>query len=64
VRDRDGRITSLGDIILKVGNTNVQGRYDVIQQVAKRRPGDTVTLSVWRNKRPVDLKFVLNRVTQ
>ncbi len=63
-RDRDGRVTRLGDIILKVGNTTVQGRYDVIQQVAKRRPGDTVTLSVWRNKRPVELKFVLNRVTQ
>jgi serine protease Do len=62
--DRDGRITALGDVILKVGNRDVQGRYDVIQQVAKRRPGDTVTLSVWRNKRPVELKFTLNRVTQ
>ncbi len=64
VRDRDGRITGLGDIILKVGNISVQGRYDVIQQVAKRRPGDTVSLSVWRNKRPFELKFVLNRVSQ
>jgi serine protease Do len=62
--DRDGRITALGDVILKVGNRDVQGRYDVIQQVAKRRPGDTVVLSVWRNKRPAELKFTLNRVTQ
>ena len=63
-QDRDGRISALGDIILKVGETSVQGRYDVIQQVAKRRPGDTVSLSVWRNKKPVELKFILNRVTQ
>ncbi|MFN3265569.1 MAG: S1C family serine protease [Deinococcales bacterium] len=62
--DRDGRISELGDVILKVGSRDVQGRYDVIQQVAKRRPGDTITLSVWRNRRPVELKFVLNRVTQ
>lgn len=52
-RDRDGRLVSLGDIILRVDNQTVTNRFEVIQQVARRRPGQTVTLSVWRNRAPV-----------
>lgn len=52
-RDRDGKLVSLGDIILKVDDQVVAGRFDVVQQVARRRPGQTVTLRVWRNKVPV-----------
>jgi serine protease Do len=62
--DRDGRIVALGDIILRVNNTVIQGRYDVIQQVARRRPNEVVTMNVWRNKKAVDLKVTLTRVTR
>jgi S1-C subfamily serine protease len=55
----DGKLKRLGDIILKVDNKVVQGRFDTIQEVAKRRPGQTLTLTVWRNKKPVQLKVTV-----
>jgi S1-C subfamily serine protease len=55
----DGKLKRLGDVILRVDNVTVQGRFDTIQEIAKRRPGQTLTLSVWRNKRPVQLKVTV-----
>jgi serine protease Do len=49
----------LGDIILKVDSKAVQGRFDTIQEIAKRRPGQVLTLTVWRNKKPVQLKVTV-----
>ena len=59
VRNRDGKLAELGDIILKVDDTTVQDRFGVLQQVAKARPGKVVTLRVWRNKAPVTVKVTI-----
>ena len=56
VLDKDGKLESLGDIILKVDNRVTKGRFEVIQEVAKRRPGQSVGLTVWRNKSPLQVK--------
>ncbi len=55
----DGKLKRLGDIILKVDNKVVGGRFDAIQEIAKRRPGQVLTLTVWRNKKPVQLKVTV-----
>ncbi|HEX2863936.1 MAG TPA: trypsin-like peptidase domain-containing protein [Deinococcales bacterium] len=59
VRNRDGKLAELGDIILKVNDTTVADRYGVLQEVAKARPGKVVTLRVWRNKAPVTVKVTI-----
>ena len=55
--NRDGKLETLGDIIIKVDTLVVRNRFDVVQEIAKRRPGQTVTLTVWRNKQPVQVKL-------
>ena len=48
-RDRYGKLVELGDVIVAVGSTTVQNRFDVIREIARRRPGDEVELTIWRN---------------
>jgi S1-C subfamily serine protease len=42
----------------------VRNKFDVVQEVAKRRPGQGVTLTVWRNKQPVQLKVQITARTR
>lgn len=58
-----GKLTEIGDIILKVNDKQVRDRYDVIQEVSRFRPGQSVTLSLWRNNRPVTVKVAITART-
>ncbi len=57
--DREGKLEALGDIILKVDNSIVEDRFRVTQEIAKRRPGQTVSLLLWRNKQAVRVKITI-----
>jgi S1-C subfamily serine protease len=62
--NRDGKLETLGDIVIKVDSVAVRNKFDVVQEVAKRRPGQGVTLTVWRNKQPVQLKVQITARTR
>ncbi|GGK37907.1 hypothetical protein GCM10008955_34770 [Deinococcus malanensis] len=64
LRNSRGQLLSpLGDIIVAVNGQRVQSSFDVVRLVAARRPGQTVTLRVWRNKKAVDVKVTLLKRT-
>lgn len=60
---KDQLLAPLGDIIVAVDNQRVQSAFDVARLVAAKRPGQTVALRVWRNKKSVDLKVTLLKRT-
>lgn len=58
-RDHLGKLVSLGDIILAVNGHPVSSRIDIIQQIARYRPGNQVTLALWRNKKKIEATIIL-----
>lgn len=52
-------LAPLGDIIVAIDGRRVTSRFDVIRAVAAKRPGQVVTLTVWRNKKEVAVKVTL-----
>lgn len=60
---KDQLLAPLGDIIVAVDGARVQSSYDVTRLVAAKRPGQTVTLRLWRNKKSVDVKVTLLKRT-
>lgn len=58
-----GQLVSLGDVIVAVDGVRTRNQYDVIRLVAAKRPGDTVTLKLWRNRKEVNLKVPLAKRT-
>jgi 2-alkenal reductase len=48
-----------GDIITKVGNTAIDQTHSYLNTLYNYKPGDTVTLTVVRNRQAVDLKVTL-----
>lgn len=64
LRNSRGQLLSpLGDIIVAVNGQRVQSSFDVVRLVAAKRPGQTITLRVWRNKKAVDVKVTLLKRT-
>lgn len=63
VRNSRGLLVVLGDVITAVNGKRVRTSFDVIRMVAAQRPGSTVTLQVWRNKKKVNVKVKLKRRT-
>ena len=59
VVDKDGKLEALGDIILKVEGKVIKDRFEVVQEIAKRRPGQTASLTIWRNKQAVQIKVAI-----
>ena len=59
----DQLVAPLGDVIVAVDGARVQNAFDVTRLVAAKRPGQTVTLRVWRNKKSVDVKVTLLKRT-
>jgi serine protease Do len=55
----NGKVEQLGDVILKVGNEAVKDKYDVIQRIAQNRPGKGVQLTIWRDKKLVVVKVIV-----
>jgi serine protease Do len=60
---KDQLLAPLGDIIVGVDGQRVQDSFDVIRLVATKRPGQTVTLKVWRNRQEVNVKVTLLKRT-
>ncbi|WP_291426186.1 S1C family serine protease [Deinococcus sp.] len=60
---KDQLLAPLGDIIVAVDNQRVKNTFDVARLVAAKRPGQTVTLKVWRNKKAVNVKVTLLKRT-
>ncbi|GAA5514237.1 putative serine protease HhoB [Deinococcus carri] len=64
LRNSRGQLLApLGDIIVAVDGQRVRDSYDVARLVAAKRPGQTVTLRLWRGKKPVDVKVTLLKRT-
>ncbi|MBZ9750112.1 S1C family serine protease [Deinococcus sp. HMF7604] len=61
--NRDQLLAPLGDVIVQVDGQRVRDSFDVIRLVAAKRPGQTVTLDVWRNKKRVAVKVTLLKRT-
>lgn len=60
---KDQLLAPLGDVIIEVNGQRVRDAFDVIRLVATKRPGQTVTLKVWRNRQEVDVKVTLLKRT-
>ncbi|BDG18109.1 serine protease [Thermus thermophilus] len=58
-RDTQGRLLALGDVILAVDGVAVKDKADVVRLVAQRRPGDRVRLTLWRDRRRLEVTVVL-----
>ncbi|MBB6096625.1 S1-C subfamily serine protease [Deinobacterium chartae] len=63
-RDVQGQLVTLGDIIIAVDGRRVKDQYDITRAVAAKRPGQSLTLKVWRNKKEINLKVNLTRRTR
>lgn len=55
IRDNNRALVALGDVIVAVDNQRVKDQYDVVRLVAAKRPGQKLTIKVWRNKKEVNL---------
>ena len=66
LRNTKGQLLApLGDVIVAVDDQRVQGAYDVSRLVAAKRPGQTVTLTVWRDRERQKVRVtLLNRTVQ
>ena len=58
-RDQYGKLLALGDVILEVNGKPVHNRFEVIQEIARYRPGDRVRLVLWRDGERVELELLL-----
>lgn len=59
LRNSKDQLQILGDVILSVDGQVVRDNYDVIRLVAAKRPGQQVTLKLWRDKKPVTVSAIL-----
>ncbi len=64
IRDGTGELSELGDVIVGVDGQAVQDRFEIVRLIAAKRPGQSLTLEVWRNKRKVTLKTEIVKRTQ
>lgn len=58
-RDAQGRLLSLGDVILAVNGKGVKDKAEVVQQIARYRPGNRVRLTLWREGRRLEVTLTL-----
>ncbi len=64
LKNNEGQLLApLGDVIVAVDGNRIQNTYDVVRRVATRRPGQTVVLTVWRNKKLVKVPVTLLKRT-
>ncbi len=48
----------LGDIILRMGNTEIRDRQDYLQVLRNHTPGKAVQLQLWRQEKPLTLSVI------
>jgi S1-C subfamily serine protease len=63
VRNAQGQLVTLGDVIVQVDGVRVKSQFDVIRLVAGKRPNQTINLKVWRNRKEVNVRALLLRRT-
>ena len=63
LKNNEGQLVTLGDVIVAVDGGRVTNSYDVIRKVAAKRPGQVVSLTVWRNRKEVPVKVTLLKRT-
>ena len=54
-----------GDIITAINNipsTTTDSRFEIYQAVVNMKLGDTITLGITRNNRPVELRYTLQTI--
>ena len=60
---RGGGRLQAGDIVTQINDTTVSNGSDLINAVANYSPGDTVTLTVYRNGETLTLQVTLDEST-
>lgn len=63
LRNAQGQLVTLGDVIVGVDGNRVRNQFDVIRFVAGKRPGESVNLKVWRNRKEVTVRAQLLKRT-
>lgn len=64
LRNAKGQLLApLGDVIVAVDGQSVRNSFDVIRLVAAKRPGETVTLTLWRDRQQVKVPVTLLKRT-
>lgn len=58
-RDAQGRLLALGDVILAVNGRPVRNKAEVVQLLARYRPGDKVRLTLWREGRRLEATLTM-----
>ncbi|MGQ9510741.1 MAG: S1C family serine protease [Thermaceae bacterium] len=58
-RDAAGRLLELGDVILAINGKPVRNKAEVIQTIARHRPGDKVRLTLWRAGRRLEVTLTM-----
>lgn len=51
-----------GDILTKINGVEVKSSLELTRQLLKNKPGDTVTVTVYRDKKSVDVSVVLTEI--
>jgi serine protease Do len=64
LRNNKGQLLSpLGDVVVAVDGRRITSSYELIRAVALKRPGQTVALKIWRNKKEVTVTVTLLKRT-
>ncbi|TSA87169.1 serine protease [Deinococcus detaillensis] len=64
LKNNEGQLLApLGDVVVAVDGVRIKNSYDVVRRVATKRPGQIVTLTVWRNKKEVQVPVTLLKRT-
>nr|WP_293909226.1 S1C family serine protease [Deinococcus sp.] len=63
LKNNEGQLVTLGDVIVAVDGNRVKNSQDVVRRVAARRPGQIMSLTVWRNKKEVPVRVTLLKRT-
>lgn len=58
-RDNRNKLVQLGDVILAINARPIRNQTEVIQTIARYRPGDRVRLTVWRSGRRVEVTVTM-----
>jgi S1-C subfamily serine protease len=58
-RDARGLLTRLGDVIVAINDKPIKNKSDVVQTIARFRPGNKVKLTLWRDGRRLEASVTM-----
>jgi S1-C subfamily serine protease len=53
-RDQRGLLARLGDVVVAINDKPVKNKSELVQTIARFRPGDKVKLTIWRDGRRIE----------